>query len=351
MASNRAVKTPSYHPSITSYFPFAKKFDTHIEHLANLRIDQPVKKRLTSIVCTIGPKTNKAEMIVKLRNAGMSIVRLNFSHGNHETHGAVIEEVKKSYELCPGLPVAIALDTKGPEIRTGFCKNNVDVEVIKGSTVILSTNDSDKDQCDGSLIYCDYKDLCSTVSLKQLIYIADGSLSLEVLEIDASKNHVICKALSPAKFGSRKNMSLPMCKVNLPSLSEQDLKDMQFALKYKVDIIFASFVRSAQDVIEMRKVLGDEGKNIKIISKIENYEGIHNYAEILEVSDGIMVARGDLGMDLKITKVFLAQKSIIAQANMAGKPIIVATQMLESMISNPRPTRAEVYYNVKMLFL
>ena len=329
---NEPVRDPSY----------SKKHATQLEHIASLRIDHTLKSRLTHVICTIGPKTNSPQGIADLRKAGMNIVRMNFSHGTHESHATVIENVKKSYELYPGSDVAIALDTKGPEIRTGFCRDGKDVEISKDQIVVLETDEAFKNLCDGNAIYCDYKALATTVRLGQLIFVADGMLTLEVTEVNVEKNNVTTRAHNAAKFGSRKNMALPMCKVDLPALSEQDIKDMGFAIKYGVDIIFASFVRRASDVLEMRKVLGPSGKNIKIVSKIENFEGVHNFDQILEVSDGIMVARGDLGMDLNITKVFLAQKSIITLCNMVGKPVIVATQMLESMIKNPRPTRAEV---------
>jgi pyruvate kinase len=279
--------------------------------------------------------------LAKLRQAGMNIVRMNFSHGTHEYHGSIIDNTRKSYDVLPGRKVAIALDTKGPEIRTGTLAEP-EVTYEQDQEFILTTDESRKNNGDKQTLYCDYKELCLSVQVGQKIFVADGSLTLIVLEKDPASVFLKVKAFNTAKIGSKKNMNLPMCEIHLPALSEQDKKDLEFGVERDIDMVFASFVRKAADVREIRKVLGEKGKHIKIISKIENHEGIENYESILAESDGIMVARGDLGMEIAPSKIFLAQKMMIARANLVGKPIICATQMLESMIKNPRPTRAEV---------
>lgn len=297
---------------------------------------------MTSIICTIGPASNTPETIAELRKAGMTVCRMNFSHGSHEYASSILTNVRKSYDIFPGSEMAIALDTKGPEIRTG--KNRTPDEVVyeAGSTVILSADPANKENGHPGLMFCDYPKLATTVRLGQLIYIADGNLILHVESIDANGTDVICKAQNTCSLGSKKNMNLPMCVIDLPAVSEQDKKDLEWGAQNNIDMVFASFIRRADDIHEMRKALGPRGAHVKIIAKIENFEGLHNFSSILEACDGVMVARGDLGMDLSPQKVFLAQKMMIARCNMAGKPVICATQMLESMIKNPRPTRAEV---------
>lgn len=297
--------------------------------------------RLTKIICTIGPKTKSPEMIGKLLDAGMNVVRLNFSHGTHEYHGEVIDNVrsvliKRNQEvgICP-----IMLDTKGPEIRTGKLKDHKPVTLKVGQEIIVTTDP--KLLGDENMISIDYSDLCNSCQPGYHILISDGNISLTITRIDKEKNFCYCIVNNTAVLGENKNVHLPRAKITLPALSEKDKEDLLFGLKKGVDSIAASFVRSADDVRQIREVLGEQGKHIKIISKIESTEGIENFNEILEVSDGIMVARGDLGVELPLEKIFIAQKMMISKCNAASKPVITATQMLESMIQNPRPTRAE----------
>jgi len=297
--------------------------------------------RLTKITCTIGPKTKSPEMIGKLLDAGMNVVRLNFSHGTQEYHAEVVENVRKVLKergqevgVCP-----IMLDTKGPEIRTGKLKDHKPVTLKVGNSVYVTPDTTV--QGDENMIAIDYSDIVTSVFVGGNILIADGNISLTVTEIDKNKNLIKCTVNNTAVLGENKNVHLPGAKITLPALSEKDKADLRFGVEKGVDAIAASFVRTAEDVRQIRQVLGDPGKHIKIISKIESTEGIENFNEILEVSDGIMVARGDLGVELPLEKIFIAQKMMISKCNAASKPVITATQMLESMIQNPRPTRAE----------
>ncbi|KAG0335410.1 Pyruvate kinase [Podila humilis] len=314
---------------------------TNLEWTSSLDIDyQPQNLRKTSIICTIGPKTNSVEMLSKLRDAGMNIVRMNFSHGSYEYHQSVIDNTRKSCQEHPGRPVGIALDTKGPEIRTGLMKDDIEVPISAGHHMIITTNDQYAEACTGDVMYVDYKNLTKVITPGKVIYVDDGVLSFKVLSVES--DHVKVEALNNGKICSRKGVNLPKTDVDLPALSEKDKNDLRFGVKNNVDIIFASFIRRADDVREIRKILGDDGKHIKIICKIENHQGVKNFDEILAETDGIMVARGDLGIEIPCAQVFIAQKMMISKCNLAGKPVICATQMLESMTYNPRPTRAEV---------
>jgi pyruvate kinase len=240
--------------------------------------------------------------------------------------------------MRPGNQWAILLDTKGPEIRTGNLKDHQSVTFQKGQTLEIVTDYSMEG--DNTKISCSYKDLPTTVKPGDQILIADGSLVWVVKE--CYEDAVTVTVVNNGTIGERKNMNLPGVKVNLPTLTEQDEKDIvDFGLKHGIDIIAASFVRKASDIEYIRDVLGIRGAYIKIVAKIENQEGLENFDEIMHAADGIMVARGDLGMELPTEKVFLAQEYMIQKWNMFSKPVIVATQMLESMINNPRPTRAE----------
>ncbi|KAF9998979.1 Pyruvate kinase [Entomortierella chlamydospora] len=313
----------------------------NLEWTSSLDIDyQATNVRKTSIICTIGPKTNSVEMISKLRDAGMNIVRMNFSHGSYEYHQSVIDNTRQSCIEHPGRPVGIALDTKGPEIRTGLMKDDVEIPITAGHQMIFSTDSQYAESCTGEVMYIDYKNLTKVIVPGKVIYIDDGVLSFKVLEVE--DDHLKVEAINNGKLCSRKGVNLPKTEVDLPALSEKDKNDLKFGIKNNVDIIFASFIRRADDVREIRKVLGEEGKHIRIISKIENHQGVMNFDEILEVTDGVMVARGDLGIEIPCAQVFIAQKMMISKCNLAGKPVICATQMLESMTYNPRPTRAEV---------
>lgn len=297
---------------------------------------------MTKLVCTMGPSCWDVETLKKMISIGMTVARLNFSHGDHQTHGATASRVREASKAV-GRPCAIMLDTKGPEIRTGFFAEGAGnkISLSQGQELKIVTDYDFKGN--SACIACTYKALPTSVSPGNQILIADGSLVCTVLSCHPEKGHVITRVENNAKIGERKNMNLPGVKVNLPVLQPKDVDDIQnFGVPQGVDFIAASFVQSAEDVQVIRDTLGEAGASIKIISKIENQEGLENFDAILKASDGIMVARGDLGMEIPPQQVFIAQKLMIARCNLAGKPVITATQMLESMTAAPRPTRAEV---------
>ncbi len=294
--------------------------------------------RKTKIVCTIGPATESKEMLRNMINAGMNVARINFSHGGYEENKEKIENIKEVREELK-MPVALMLDTKGPEIRTGVLETgNEKVAINEGDIFTFVNDDIIGNETKTSI---SYKNLYEDVKVGSKILVDDGALEFEILEIKGKD--IVCKALNTAKLGSRKTVNVPGLKLNLPALSEKDITDITNGIKAEFDYIAASFVRRASDVQEIRDLLNNNGgEKIKIISKIESQEGIDNFEEILELSDGIMVARGDMGVEIPMEQVPIVQKQFIKRCTEEGKPVITATQMLESMVSNPRATRAEV---------
>ncbi|CAD7927678.1 unnamed protein product [Amoebophrya sp. A25] len=301
--------------------------------------DGPMRR--VKMICTMGPKCWDVPVLVKLIDEGLNVARLNFSHGDHKAHGQTVANIREAAKQRPDKYVAILLDTKGPEIRTGFLKEKSGINLVAGNSIILDTSeDYDTFQGDETKIAITYKALTTSVKPGNIILCADGVINLKVEEILATG--VKCTILNNAKLGERKNMNLPGVYVDLPVLQDKDKEDiLKFGIPNGVDFIAASFVQNLGDVQMIRETLGLRGRGIKIISKIENEEGLRNFDEILKASDAIMVARGDLGMEIPPEKVFIAQKMMIAKCNLAGKPVITATQMMESCIVNPRPTRAE----------
>ncbi len=291
--------------------------------------------RKTKIIATLGPVSNSPEMVKKLIETGMNAVRINFSHGSHESHGETINTVKKVREEL-GMPIPLILDTKGPEIRTKLLKEEP-AKLEKGNKFTLTTDDIEGDSTKVSVTY---EDFAKDLHVGATVLIDDGLIELKVLEING--NDVVCEIINSGMLGSRKGINLPNVSIKLPALTEKDIDDIKFGIKMGFDYIAASFIRSASDVLSIRKVLEENGgSDIKIISKIENREGVDNIDSILEVTDGIMVARGDLGVEIPFEEVPIIQKQLIDKCKAKGKLVVTATQMLESMITNPRPTRAE----------
>ncbi|MCK8061047.1 MULTISPECIES: pyruvate kinase [unclassified Fusibacter] len=290
----------------------------------------------TKIVCTIGPASENKEVFAQLVKNGLNVARLNFSHGDHAEHLARINMIKEVREEL-GEPVAILLDTKGPEIRTG--KFGVEaVELKEGQIFTLTTADylGDQDKCMVS-----YTELPNDVVVGDKILIDDGLIELEVIE-EPTKTDIKCRVNNAGVVKNNKGVNVPGVKINLPAITAKDTADIEFGIANGIDFIAASFIRKADDVLAIREILErNDAFGIHIISKIENQEGVDNLDEIIRVSDGLMVARGDLGVEIPTEQVPLAQKTMIRKCNEAGKPVITATQMLDSMIRNPRPTRAE----------
>ena len=301
-----------------------------------------MQERKTKIVCSLGPASSGDSVIRSLILAGMNVARFNFSHGTHETHGAVIESVRRiSAEM--GISVAILLDTKGPEIRTGMVENDGKVTINKGDDVAVTADDcltTPAQKQTPARLSISWKEAASKLKCGHLILVADGLLELEVLDI--AEGVIKCRANNTASIGSKKNVNLIGVHAGLPIMGEQDKKDIAFGVEMDVDFIAASFLSYPHEIIEIRKYLEDLNSSIKIIAKIESSEGLENIKEIVRLADGVMVARGDLGVQLPTEQIPLAQKHIISACRRAGKPVITATQMLESMIVNPRPTRAEL---------
>lgn len=291
----------------------------------------------TKIVCTIGPASESVDMLVNLINAGMNVCRLNFSHGDYEEHGARIKNIREAVKIT-GKRVAILLDTKGPEIRTNDMENGAITMKIGDSvrismTEVLGTNEK---------FSITYPELINDVNVGSHILLDDGLIDLEVTDIDRDGNEIVTVVKNEGVLKNKKGVNVPGVSVNLPGITEKDANDIRFGIGQGIDFIAASFVRRASDVLEITKILEEENAtHIQIIPKIENQEGIDNIDEILKVSDGLMVARGDMGVEIPTEDVPVVQKALIKKCNALGKPVITATQMLDSMQRNPRPTRAE----------
>ncbi|MGC7705659.1 pyruvate kinase [Staphylococcus epidermidis] len=292
--------------------------------------------RKTKIVCTIGPASESEEMLEKLMNAGMNVARLNFSHGNHEEHKARIDTIRKVAKRL-NKTIGLLLDTKGPEIRTHNMKDGL-IVLEKGKEVIVSMNEVEGTPEKFSVTY---ENLINDVNIGSYILLDDGLVELQVKEINKDKGEVKCDILNTGELKNKKGVNLPGVKVNLPGITDKDADDIRFGIKENVDFIAASFVRRPSDVLDIRQILEEEKAEITIFPKIENQEGIDNIEEILEVSDGLMVARGDMGVEIPPESVPMVQKDLIRKCNKLGKPVITATQMLDSMQRNPRATRAE----------
>lgn len=291
----------------------------------------------TKIICTLGPASSSREIMREMILTGMDIARFNFSHGDHEEHKGRVELVKSLREELD-VPVAMLLDTKGPEIRTKLLKDGRKVTLTSGSQFILSVGDFEGDE---HKVAITYEELYKDVKPGGKILIDDGLIGLEIEKIEGKD--IICRVLNGGELGERKGVNVPYVKVNLPGITEQDKKDILFGIEQGFDYVAASFVRNAQVIRDIRKLLDENGgSDIGIIAKIENAEGVDNIDSIIQEADGIMVARGDLGVEIPASQVPHIQKRIIQKCNENYALVITATQMLDSMIRNPRPTRAEV---------
>ncbi|PWS32174.1 pyruvate kinase [Pedobacter paludis] len=290
----------------------------------------------TKIVATLGPASAKPDVLYSMFNAGLDVCRLNFSHGSQADHQAVLDtirELNKKYDYNVG----ILADLQGPKIRIGLVKEG-GINLINGKTTIITTQ-----ECIGNeeRIYITYQNFPQDVQAGEIILLDDGKLQMKVISTNL-KDEVVCEIVHGGILTSRKGVNLPNTKVSIPSLTPEDRENLEFVLQNDVEWIGLSFVRKAEDIIELKKIIAERGKTARVIAKIEKPEAIANIDEIIAVTDGIMVARGDLGVECPMEEVPLLQKMIVAKCRAASKPVIVATQMLESMITTPRPTRAEV---------
>ena len=290
--------------------------------------------RRTKIVCTMGPNENDYEVMKALAET-MDVARFNFSHGDHEEHLSRLEKLRKLRKEL-GRPIAALLDTKGPEIRTGLLKDGQKITLREGEKIVLTTEEvvGTKEK-----IYINYDKLHEDVKPGNVILIDDGLIGLEVEAVNGVE--IQCKVTNGGELGEKKGVNVPGVPIQLPSITDKDIEDLKFGIQEEFDFVAASFIRSADAVRQIRKILTDGGSQMKIISKIESQEGLDNIDEIIEASDGIMLARGDLGVEIDAKRIPQLQKEIIQKCNYHGKLVITATQMLDSMIRNPRPTRAE----------
>ena len=291
--------------------------------------------RLTKIICTLGPTSGTFEELKALAETGMNIARLNFSHGNHEDHLNRIETLRKLHEA--GYPVAIMMDTKGPEIRTGDVKEPIVVE--KGQEVLFTIDPETTADC--PVIFVDHKLFAEDAKNARVILLDNGEMRFELMSVEKDGS-VRARAEDGGRIGSRRHVNLPGADLQLPSVTDKDWEDLAFGVKQKLDFVALSFVRTGDVVREVKKFLRENGSDMRIISKIETSKGVENLDDIIAASDGIMVARGDLGAEVPFELVPAIQDAMVRKCREAGKPVIVATQMLESMIKRPMPTRAEV---------
>ncbi len=300
-----------------------------------MRMKGEVIMRRTKIVCTMGPNTQDYELMKKLAEQ-MDVARFNFSHGDYEEHLGRLELLKQARKDT-GRQVASLLDTKGPEIRTGELEDHKKVSLTAGEKIILTT-----EECVGNKdkVYINYNGLNEDVKPGNTILIDDGLIGLTVDEVQGKEIH--CSIVNGGELGEKKGVNVPNVPIRLPSLTEKDVEDIKFGIEQGFDFVAASFIRNAEAILEIRKLIQDAGSNMKIIAKIESQEGLDNLDAIIDAADGIMVARGDLGVEVDAKKLPQLQKEMIQKANYKGKIVITATQMLDSMIRNPRPTRAEV---------
>lgn len=292
--------------------------------------------RKTRIVCTLGPAVDDYESVKQLLTAGMNVARFNFSHGNHEEHEARLKQLRRASDNT-GIPVATMMDTRGPEIRTGRIAGGGEISLAIGDKITVTTEEIEGD---ARRISISYKRLPGEVEAGRHIFVADGLIDLEVESVEGTEIH--CVVRNGGTMGGRKNVNVPGVRVSLPAITDKDTADIIFGIEARFDFIAASFIRKPEDVTEIQELLDTYESPMQIIAKIEDHEGLDNIDDIIRVAHGVMVARGDLGVQLETEQIPLAQKRIIAKCNKSNKPVITATQMLDSMIHNPNPTRAEL---------
>ncbi|GAB9469054.1 Pyruvate kinase [Globisporangium polare] len=318
--------------------PVMSNFQVGTIGMKQILLPPPARSRKTKIICAIGPSCWSVEMLGELLDAGMNVARLNFSHGDHEMHARSLSNLRKAVEARPGCHCAVLLDTKGPEIRTGLLKGRTPILLQAGQELEITTDYSIEG--DTTRIACSYVHLPTSVSPGSKILCDDGSLVMTVLECFTDSIRV--QVLNGHLLEEKKNMNLPGAAIKVPGITEKDENDLKnFAIPQAVDIVSGSFVRCADNVRAIRACLGDRGRHIRVHAKIESIEALRNIDEIIKEADGVHVSRGDLGMELSPEQVFLAQKMIIRKANIAGKPVVTSTQMLQSMTKKPIPSNAE----------
>ena len=292
--------------------------------------------RQTKIVCTLGPSSESSECIEQLARAGMNVVRLNMSHGNRQSHLQAIRRVQQLNQRL-NHPIALLLDLRGPAIRTGERRGHLNLEVGQEFSVSVTPNEDPEEKS----IHVDYEDMVHQLKAGDRITVDNGLINLQVLE--TREHDLRCRVLDGGTLGSRKHINLPGVRINLPSISDQDKEDIHFAIEHDVDFLALSFVRSAEAVREAQQIIDAAGRHhAQLIAKIENQEGLDNLDEIIDAADGLMVARGDLGVEVEFEHLPVAQRDMVRKCAIAGKPVIVATHLLESMLDSPMPTRAEV---------
>merc|ERR1711953_1453645 len=310
----------------------AREQATHVEFVSNLNMYSTANKmRLSGIVCTIGPVSREPATLLELIENGMNVARMNFSHGYHaqtmENCRTAAKMYKEKHGVDPNL--ATALDTKGPEIRTGLLEGDdgrKELTLKAGASIKITTDDAFKEKCTSEVLWLDYKNITKVMEPGKRLFIDDGLISVKCTEIGS--DHFIGLIENDGNLGSKKGCNLPGTDTDLPAVSEKDKSDLLLGVEQGVDMVFASFIRNADGVKQIRDVLGEKGKNIWVIPKIENQQGIKNLTEIIACSEGLMVARGDMGIEIPTEKVFIAQKAMITECNRAGKAVICATQML-----------------------
>ncbi|XP_030372459.1 pyruvate kinase [Scaptodrosophila lebanonensis] len=324
-----------------------KEGPTLMSHICELNIkSQASHRRLISLIATISKTSRNPETIYKMILKGVSVFRMNFSHESHEAHALTIELINGALERIKKetgqtLAVAFAVDTRGPLIRTGLLEGAAEVQMRQGDNIRLSINRDLYDKGNKDAIYVDYPNIINLTKSGDRVFIDDGKIFLIITEVGV--DGLMCEVVQGGMLGNNCNVILPEVEIDLPSVSEKDMYDLQFSMQANVDFVFASAVRSAKNIKELRAVLGEKGKHIKIIAKVDSKIALSRVTEIMRESDGLLISRADLGTQIPVEKLFITQKSVISQCNKVGKPVIIASHVLESMRQHPFPTRSECF--------